>query len=328
MKTKIVYALISDRDFYPEQVLMSITSLRLRNPDAQVALVTDRLTDRALADRKFSLDAIVDERVTVDIAAQNLTGVQRSRWLKTSLRQQLAGDFLFLDADTVICGQLDEIDGFDGDMGAVWDVHAPLADSPYRKMVAAHAKLLDGAGFAATEYFNTGVIYAKDNQQVREFYRRWHEEWKRGTYHGLTMDQPAFNRAQHLCGNPVKNLPADWNCQLKYGLPFFNTAKIIHLLTTKKEIDRIHILLDDTCYEHLQRTGEIGEQAIAVLRDPLKHFHIPLEIIGKGEMDLKMTETMLLLRTLYFDYPPLFRTLEQMVVVFLRIKRRVRSLFR
>ena len=49
MKTKIIYVLVSnENDCYLEQALVSIYSLRLYNPDANLLLLVDEETSRTL----------------------------------------------------------------------------------------------------------------------------------------------------------------------------------------------------------------------------------------------------------------------------------------
>ncbi|MDR2691072.1 MAG: glycosyltransferase [Dysgonamonadaceae bacterium] len=323
MKTKIVYTVVSsNKDYYFEQAFISVTSLRMRNPDAWVTLVMDDLSGKVLKGRKFGFDSIADEQIVITIDNPRLTNYQRSRWLKTNVREYVEGDFLFVDSDTVINGNLEEIDSFDGDLGAVRDIHTSLQMNPFREMAVNHAGLLGYDCFAEMNYFNSGVIYAKDNRRTRDFYRSWHEEWKRGTVRRVYMDQPSFNKANHVYGGLVKVLADEWNCLLKYGLPFFDKAKIIHCLATKREIDRIHYLMEDDGYENLKKTGQIDDTTGAILREPLKHFNIPLEIIGKKEIDLKMTDTLLMLKTIYFNYPALFRIINKAVSLFLKLRKR------
>lgn len=323
MKTKIVYTVVSsDKDYYFEQTFISVTSLRMRNPDAWVTLVTDDLSGKILKERKFDFDSIINDHIVVTIDAPKLTNHQRSRWLKTSVRKYVEGDFLFMDSDTVINGNLDDIDAFDGDLGAVCDIHTSLQRNPFRQMIVDHAELLDYDCFAEMNYFNSGVIYAKDNKRTRDFYRSWHEEWKRGMTRRVYMDQPSFNKTNHVYGSLIKVLAGEWNCLLKYGLPLFDKAKIIHCLATTREIDRIHYLMEDDGYEYLKKTGQIDDTTGALLREPLKYFSVPVEIISKKEIDLKMTDTLLMLKTIYFNYPALFRFINKAVSIFLKLRKK------
>ena len=98
MKTKIIYVLVSnENDCYLEQALVSIYSLRLYNPDANLLLLVDEETSRTLENgiRKLILN-YVSKLVIVDVPF-HYSKQQKSRYIKTSLRSQVIGDFLFID---------------------------------------------------------------------------------------------------------------------------------------------------------------------------------------------------------------------------------------
>lgn len=86
MKTKIIYVLVSnENDCYLEQALVSIYSLRLYNPDANLLLLVDEETSRTLENgiRKLILN-YVSKLVIVDVPF-HYSKQQKSRYIKTSL---------------------------------------------------------------------------------------------------------------------------------------------------------------------------------------------------------------------------------------------------
>lgn len=94
MKTKIIYVLVSnENDCYLEQALVSIYSLRLYNPDANLLLLVDEETSRTLENgiRKLILN-YVSKLVIVDVPF-HYSKQQKSRYIKTSLRSQVIGGF-------------------------------------------------------------------------------------------------------------------------------------------------------------------------------------------------------------------------------------------
>ena len=118
MQTKIIYTLVSENsDYYLEQALISVYSLRKHNPEATVELVVDKDTAATLVEKRSKIKEYVTSIVEIDVPRE-YDKKRRSRFLKTNLRQLVKGDYLFIDCDTVICGKLDEIDAFDGDLAA------------------------------------------------------------------------------------------------------------------------------------------------------------------------------------------------------------------
>ena len=118
MNTKIVYTLIcGPNDIYLGQAIVSAYTTKLHNPSAAIVLVTDRST-KAIIEEVPSIPAYFDEIAVVDVP-DDLNNVQASRYLKTTLRQTISGDYLYIDTDTVINGDLSECDTFTADIAAI-----------------------------------------------------------------------------------------------------------------------------------------------------------------------------------------------------------------
>lgn len=128
MKTKLVYVLTCAAEaYYIEQALMSIYTARHYNPEAQIILITDDLTDGLLCGTRGQLLRYITEKVVVPFEDASLSMMYRSRWLKTSVRGLISGDFLFIDTDTIINGSLASIDFCGANVAAVWESHLPVA---------------------------------------------------------------------------------------------------------------------------------------------------------------------------------------------------------
>ena len=129
MKTRIVYVVVSDEtDIFLEQALLSIFSLRRHNPNVIVELVLDQATNDSIIGKRSEIKKYVNKITIIEVSTKYNKG-QRSRWIKTNLRNLIEGDFLFIDTDTIITDSLEGIDDFEGDIGAVKDKHAPVKKS-------------------------------------------------------------------------------------------------------------------------------------------------------------------------------------------------------
>ena len=96
MRTKIVYVVTSDEtDVYLEQALLSVFSLRKHNPNAYVELVVDQNTNTTITGKRGEILKYIDNKVVVNVP-EEYNKLSRSRWLKTSLRQHIKGDFLYI----------------------------------------------------------------------------------------------------------------------------------------------------------------------------------------------------------------------------------------
>ena len=108
MKTKIVYCIVSnDQDIYLEQAWVSIYTLKNYSPEAEVFLIVDKETESTLVGKRAGIKELITEVIAVE-TPDGYNAMQRSRYLKTNFRQFIAGDLLFIDADTVIGGSLEE----------------------------------------------------------------------------------------------------------------------------------------------------------------------------------------------------------------------------
>lgn len=227
LKTKVVYILVSnDEDSFYEMFLLSLASLRAHDLGREVILVLDTSTkDRLTSKREPLLDGVIIKEVEVP-SVYDVT--QRSRYLKTKLRDIIDGDFLYLDVDTVICDSFDEIDSIEADLAAVADdngavkVKNRLAED--RSVKAGFGKLKDAP------FYNGGVFLVRESEDARRLFNSWHERWLQSLKNGVSFDQPALCQANLDVGCPIKELPGEWNCQVcsAVGPYYFKKAKVIH----------------------------------------------------------------------------------------------------
>ena len=132
MAIKFVYALISsEKDYYVEQAAISMHTLRAYNPGCHITLVANDDTLDTLTGNRSLIKNYVDEYVSVNPPAE-FTPTQKNRFLKTTLRQNVEGDFLYVDNDTVITGSLKELDDLEEEI-----------DCDRRELVARHIERLN-----------------------------------------------------------------------------------------------------------------------------------------------------------------------------------------
>lgn len=250
MKTKIVYVLVSsEKDMYLEQTLVSILSLKKYNPTAYVTLIVDDLTNESFIGKRNQLLGQINEKVVVSLD-RNLSAKIRSRLLKTSIRNNMNDDFLYVDSDTIIFSDLSEIDNFDFEMAAVVDCHCDIKKNPYITWVEEDAKKVGNIKLLENKYFNSGVIYVKDNQNTRDFYNHWLNFYLQTHLLVNSMDQPSFNMVNNEL-KMINEIDGSWNCQLKFGFKFFHTTKILHILTTSQNgfNENLHFFQDEDVYK-------------------------------------------------------------------------------
>lgn len=232
MTTKLVYVLTcAENKHYIEQALIAVFSARHWNPDAHIVLMVDDKTDTLLVGRRAEILNYVSEKIVIPFEEQSLSPMYRSRWIKTSVRQLIEGDFMFVDCDTIVCKCLSEIDTFCCKVGAVLESHLLVEDYCYslrKKALEANARIgvdLD----EEKEYFSSGVILVKDAPVSYRLYELWHQYWLESEALGLPIDQPSLAKANRECGNLVKRIPDTYNCILFTRNNFVEKAHILHV---------------------------------------------------------------------------------------------------
>lgn len=267
MNTKIVYTLVSgSNDIYLGQAIISAYSVRLHNPSATIVLVVDKPTE-VVVNATSSITSYFDEIVVVDVPL-DLNKVQASRFLKTTLRQTVRGDYLYIDTDTVVNGDLSECDSFSADIAAILDRHTMAEKHP---TLAGVIKDLNTVGLAVEDlqgkYFNGGVMYVKDSELAKRFYELWHHHWDIARKKGHNIDQPPLAKANKECGYIIQELPGEWNCQMVDNfINYMDNAKVLHYFASHRKSP--YKLYDETLLKKVAEKGIIDDELKAALEHP------------------------------------------------------------
>lgn len=324
MKTQIVYVVVSDTsDYYLEQTLLSIYSLRLYHKETRVFLVVDEPTNNSITERRAEIRSYADEIICIKVPSE-YTKVQSSRFLKTSLREFIIGDFLFIDSDTLITGKLDEIENLECDIACVADKHIPIKRHPMKSMILSRAKILDSILDEESVYFNSGVIYCRDNQKVHNFYKEWHKQWKQSAAKNVNADQPALAKVNSIY-NIVTELNGIWNCQLTdNGLKYLMDAKIIHYFasTSDGHIISPYRFYQDEIYEEIKKTGFIPDRIKDIIKDPKREFDDLCRIVSVNDFIYLDSS----IHKLYLKHRKTFKLFEVVAKKMLQMDRAVKKL--
>lgn len=267
MKTKLVYVLTcAPEATYIEQALMAVWSARYHNPDAHIVLLTDDLTDQLLVDKRGELINYVSEKVVVPFDANKAMHF-RSRWLKTSIRQLIKGDYLFVDCDTICCQSLAEIDNCEALVAMVPDEHMHVCEYPddYQKQLSEYTIKLGYNVLQEEWYFNSGVIYAKDKPEVYSLWNLWHEIWQEGEKIGIKADQPSLGKANIMCNHIIQRLPDVWNTLIYMNPVFAKDGKILHFWNYRNK----SFMFARPFLNYIRENG-LTDYAKACILDPIK----------------------------------------------------------
>lgn len=329
MKTKLVYILTSTpKDIYLEQMYVSMFSAKHYVPDAHIVLLTDMETKKTFTGVREKEIQYADEVIAVDLDPRKFNGQQRSRQLKTSARNLVDGDFLFVDCDTIICKPLNEIDSFDFDIAACEDTHSEFQKNPYKRMCIRHGKLLGWPIENETVYFNSGIIYVKDNERTREFYKRWNENLLAGYSKHVSMDQPSFAKTNYEFDHIVKKLDDVYNCELKHGIRFLKDAKVIHYLCTNKSVcqeEQLFVMNESKVLEGIKEEAEIPDEVVKAILDPFEGLARVTHCFAGNDVQFFTTSLYKEMRMVY-GRPVLFKMVNFIPEVLFRVVNKVNTI--
>lgn len=294
MKTPIVYVLISsEKDFFLEEIWVSLFSLRRFHPKDTVLVLTDESTSKRIEERP-ELSKLISE-VKVIPMPESYDGRLRSRTLKTSVRNLIDGDFLTIDTDTVICQPLDEVDDLSiKNIGMVPEMHGQFKNHiTYSYITNELKRIYDTDVSDAPYWFNSGCMLVRDNDFTREFFRKWNEEWKVATFEkNASSDQRPLLKVEHDYGYVIEKLPDVYNCQVALSIQYLHEAKILHFWHMKD------FFFFDLSYspfankyvykqvkEHKAITPEIAE----LIANCKNSFASPSMVVGRKDIDFLMS---------------------------------------
>lgn len=287
MRTKIVYVVVSDEsDIFLEQALLSAFSLRKHNPNAFVELVVDYETDASIKGKRCEILKWVDKKTIIDVPAQ-YGKAPKSRWLKTSLRQHVIGDFLYIDTDTIITGSLEDIDIFNGDLGAVADRHTTLQNHFGKDRLKKEAKKGGWKYSDEMIWYNGGLLYVRDNELTNRFFREWNSQWMKSYADTKRLtDQLPLCITNERFNYPIKELAGEWNCQISMNsVSFLADAKIMHYLAYGID-DYAWKFYDNDILKEIKEYGYVTDRISNLINNAKKAFYIPNKIIVGRDIEL------------------------------------------
>ncbi len=309
MKTKVLYVLVSNQeDVFLEQTYISIYSLRKHNPSVHVTILIDDVTDESLCGVRANILKLIDEKVVVNLD-RKLTNKYKSRVLKTNMRNYVDGDFLYIDSDTIILSDLSEADTINESIAAVFELNRSIKDNPGWKSAAEPLERIGGHLDEKDDYYNSGIILAKDNEMIRDFFQSWYSTWIEGTKVNVFFDQPALGVVNQKYGNIIKQLSNDWNCQGRYGVRFYRTAKIFHYLF---DATFDHPLMNKSLFQGLKDKGEISEELEGIIKNPFLYLCPVNEVMTGNDLLLTHSRYYSTIRALQTKSPKFFYRVDRM----------------
>ena len=310
MKTKVLYTLVStNNDVYYEQTFLSLFTLRAQMPDVHVALLIDGVTDDTLIDHRAALQSMINEKIVINLD-RSLTNLMRSRLLKTNMRNYIDGDFLYIDADTIILSPLNEIDNCECDIGAVLETNKLFSNNSNKQFIIEATEKIGHHLKNDEKYYNSGVMFVRDNSFTRDFFNSWCKIWLEGTEKNVFFDQPSLAKVNSIYNYPIKELSGEWNGIGKYCINYVRYLKIFHYVYDP--FFEFPLVKKET-FMNLKKTGEIDANLLTIISDPFKSISNINEILS-GDMALLIhTRLFAVIRNIYFNQYKLFKKLDSLI---------------
>lgn len=293
MRTQIVYVVISsDEDYFLEELWISVYSLRHYHPTDKVVVLTDTETNQRIDERQ-SLKQMITEIRCIDMP-KSFNNRLRSRVIKTNLRNYLDGDFLFIDTDTVICGNLGEIDKLEiKNIAMVPELHGPFKNHITYDYIKKNIEGLFNIDLSNCPYwFNSGCMLVKDNLFTRQFFTKWYETWKWAALEmGAWTDQKSLLKIDSEYGYIIERLPDIYNCQIALSIEYLYDAKILHFWHMRKafmsEVE-FYPFLNKEIYKSVRQDNSISNENRELILNPKNAFKSPSVIVGRDEQAMLM----------------------------------------
>lgn len=293
MKTKIVYIITSSgKDLYVEQGLMSIWSCKYFNPEANITIVADSDTKPYL-EKYTEFKELVSEFI-YKVFENNCSNAIRSRILKTTLRDIIKGDFLFVDTDTIFCNSVAEIDNFNYDVALVGDLHAKnLESSPMKEdIIDKFKKIYKQDTAIQSNYFNSGVIFVKDTAKAHSVYKEWHNNWLVAQRNGQHYDQIPLLKVSNDHPDWINFIPDEYNVQCLVTIKYLYMGKILHFFNFLSKEDGIlsHPFYNKKYYDKIKINKKIPESIKDDILNVKSLFHQNTFVVGPEEISFWISQ--------------------------------------
>lgn len=322
MKTKIVYTCINNNaKYYGEQMLISAYSVKLYNPNANIVLITDNETDSFFKSNLSILYTYLSEVIVLNFENE-ISPMERSRKLKTSIRNIVKGDYLFVDTDTIITGSLSELDTLNYPIMAVKDVHVNgIIEHNFKIKILDYLRKVGWSDFDERAlYFNSGVMFVKDIPETHVFYKEWQSNWESFIKKGVVVDQIPLAKT-NMKYKLIHELDGIWNCQImQNGIRYFQNAKIIHYYTG----EGIYYFNDKNVYNCIRKSGQLNNEIKKNIGDCKNTFATNVALVGKEDIFFLHGS----LHQCFVSHPNIWIFLEKFASLYINVGYRTKSFLR
>lgn len=231
-------------------------AIKRLHPEAHISVLCDDVS----ASHLHPIDAypILELADNVDVVPCPYAQVrERNRFVKTSMRSRLKGDFLYLDADTIPIRPLDSIFQVVSNVGGVLEFNKSVDEHFFPEAWNELYACL-GWKYPTSVYVNGGVLMFRDTPQAHRFGEEWHRRWIQSRDAGVSSDQPSLNSALFESGVDVTLLSNADNAMVLMEPWRFRGCRVAHFF----ESNEVGGTLMTYLVRRLMETGRFDETAI------------------------------------------------------------------
>lgn len=197
----------------------------------------------------------------------------------------ISGDFLFLDADTIVTGELADIDDIECDIGAVLDYHCHSSELQQYEIfkwmyVEPMKEIFQMEYCSATDVYNSGVLLVRDTKQAHDVFTLWHKNWDISRRRGECRDQLALAVTCQELNNPLQEISGKFNCQIRLSVEYLFDCKILHTFASQGDSE-ISPLLGMDFYNDIAINRGISPTFAERLIECKRLFISPSFLVGK-----------------------------------------------
>ncbi len=306
MKTQIVYVLIASEDtLFLEEFWVSLYSLRHFHPEVKVTALVDAPTAELIKQRK-QLHEMISILKVVPVPEEYDSRL-RSRTIKTSVRNLIDGDFLYIDTDTVITEPLDDIDNLPvNNIAMVPELHVPFKKHITYYMICDIVNKIFNIDVSDSPYwFNSGCMFVRDNNTTRSFFNKWNENWKYSALNkGSSSDQRSLLFTDKSFGYMIERLPDVYNSQVAMSIKYLHEAKIVHFWHMRSDFkhdESYTPFSDKSVYKQVKNDGRITEETARTIMNCKSSFSPFSMVVGYKDIRYLLSPQYTILGKAYQD---------------------------
>lgn len=274
----VVYILTGNGDSvsrrYLSALYLSIATLRHFHPGVETVCCTDLPMEGVLAGEPEEIRSLIDKI----ICCKDVSGgpVYRSRLIKTSLRKRIRGAFVFLDTDTVLIGEIEELLECRLDLGITADQYCRDSPGMFPKWLIPHFAEIRWK-YPTKRYYNGGAMFVGNTHEAHRVFDLWSSGYLRSVKHGINMDQPALNAAIDEINPAIVEYSEDYNffCAKEPRI-VPSSAKLLHICNSLRTttVPTYELLIDEVIAGRLPSGKEIVERLLANSNQHYRRWHM------------------------------------------------------